>query len=136
MNLESNQQTPAYADAYTQKVVFGVPYDTPNNPKLGTLDEAKAEFMREAEAIVLEMKNKDIEDAYKNGEVREIVALIAYMKSLSQARRTGGTTAMVQSDSNTQADSSANLSPESPAESSPENPTSTQSAPDSQANPN
>ena len=67
--------------------------------------------MREAEAIVLEMKNKDIEDAYKNGEVREIVALIAYMKSLSQARRTGGTTAMVQSDSNTQADSSANLSP-------------------------
>lgn len=126
----------AYADAYTQKVVFGVPYDTPNNPKLGTLDEAKAEFMREAEAIVLEMKNKDIEDAYKNGEVREIVALIAYMKSLSQARRTGGTTAMAQSDSNTQANSSANLSPESPAESSPENPTSTQSAPDSQANPN
>ena len=88
----------AYADAYTQKVIFGVPYDKPNNPKLGTLKEAEAEFMREAEAIVLEMKNKDIEDAYKNGEVREIVALIAYMKSLSQARRTGGTT-MAQSDS-------------------------------------
>lgn len=78
----------AYADAYTQKVVFGVPYDTPNNPKLGSLDEAKAEFMREAEAIVVEMKNKDIEDAYRNGEVREIVALIAYMNSLSQKRRT------------------------------------------------
>ena len=123
----------AYADAYTQKVVFGVPYDKPNNPKLGTLKEAEAEFVREAEAIVLEMKNKDIEDAYKNGEVREIVALIAYMKSLSQARRTGGTT-MAQSDS-TQSDSAQNAPVEqSSAESSNAQSaeSSTQTAPDSQ----
>lgn len=122
----------AYADAYTQKVVFGVPYDMPNNPKLGTLKEAEAEFMREAEAIVLEMKNKDIEDAYKNGEVREIVALIAYMKSLSQARRTGGTT-MAQSDS-AQSDS-AQSAPvaESTAESNAQSAeSSAQTAPDSQ----
>lgn len=122
----------AYADAYTQKVVFGVPYDMPNNPKLGTLKEAEAEFMREAEAIVLEMKNKDIEDAYKNGDVREIVALIAYMKSLSQARRTGGTT-MAQSDS-AQSDS-AQSAPvaESNAESNAQSAeSSAQTAPDSQ----
>lgn len=122
----------AYADAYTQKVVFGVPYDMPNNPKLGTLKEAEAEFMREAEAIVVEMKNKDIEDAYKNGDVREIVALIAYMKSLSQARRTGGTT-MAQSDS-TQSDS-AQSAPvaESTAESNAQSAeSSAQTAPDSQ----
>ena len=123
----------AYADAYTQKVVFGVPYDMPNNPKLGTLKEAEAEFMREAEAIVVEMKNKDIEDAYKNGEVREIVALIAYMKSLSQARRTGGTT-MAQSDS-AQSDSAQSAPVEqSSAESSnvKSAESSAQTAPDSQ----
>ncbi|RDU65624.1 cytochrome-c oxidase, cbb3-type subunit II [Helicobacter sp. MIT 14-3879] len=77
----------AYADAYTNKVIFGVPYDAENNPKLGTLDEAKQEFMREAEIIVKDMKNKEIEDAFKNGEVKEIVALIAYLNSLSQKRR-------------------------------------------------
>ncbi|MDE6885976.1 MAG: cytochrome-c oxidase, cbb3-type subunit II [Helicobacteraceae bacterium] len=79
----------AYAEAYTNKVVFGVPYDAEgeNSIKLGTLEEAKAEFMKEAEIIVLEMKNKDIEEAFKNGEVKEIVALIAYMNSLGQKRR-------------------------------------------------
>lgn len=79
----------AYSEAYTNKTLFGVPYDADDNAvKLGTLEEAKAEFMREAGIIVDEMKNQSIKEAYDRGEVKEIVALIAYMNSLSQARRT------------------------------------------------
>lgn len=79
----------AYSEAYTNKTLFGVPYDVDDNAvKLGTLEEAKAEFMREAGVIVDEMKNQSIKEAYDRGEVKEIVALIAYMNSLSQARRT------------------------------------------------
>lgn len=76
----------AYADAYTNKVIFGVPYDTENGVKLGSIDEAKKAFMDEAGIVVKEMKNKEVEEAYKNGEVREIVALIAYLNSLGQKR--------------------------------------------------
>lgn len=79
----------AYSEAYTNKTLFGVPYDADDNAvKLGTIEEAKAEFMREAGVIVDEMKNQSIKEAYDRGEVKEIVALIAYMNSLSQARRT------------------------------------------------
>lgn len=85
----------AYADAYTNKVVFGVPYDVNLDNedsnvivKLGTLEEAKNNFMNDAKNIVDEMRNKDIQEAYEKGEVKEIVALIAYMKSLGQIRRT------------------------------------------------
>lgn len=78
----------AYAEAYTNKVVFGVPYDSGEGSiKLGTIDEAKAEFMREAEIIATEMKNEEVLAAFKNGEVKEIVALIAYMNSLGAKRR-------------------------------------------------
>ena len=79
----------AYAEAYTIKTLFGVPYDADENSvKLGTIEEAKAEFMKEAAVIVEEMKNKDIKESFDKGEVKEIVALIAYMNSLSQKRRT------------------------------------------------
>lgn len=78
----------AYAEAYTNKTLFGTPYDEGENAiKLGSLDDARAEFMREAEIIVGEMKNQDIADAFARGEVKEIVALIAYMNSLGQKRR-------------------------------------------------
>lgn len=76
----------AYAEALTQKQVFSVPYDAPNGVKLGNLDEAKALFMQEAERIVADMKNEDIKEAFKRGEVREIVALIAYLNGLGQGR--------------------------------------------------
>lgn len=79
----------AYAEAYTVKTIFGVPYDSGDNSvKLGSLEEAKAEFMKEAAIIVEEMKNQEVKEAFDKGEVREIVALIAYMNSLSQKRRT------------------------------------------------
>lgn len=88
-NKETDFET-AYADAYTNKVIFGVPYDSTdaNSVKLGSLDEARNAFMIEAGVIVDEMRNNSIRDAYSKGEVKEIVALIAYMKSLGQARRT------------------------------------------------
>ncbi len=77
----------AYAEAYTQKVVFGMPYDTPNGVALGSYEEAKALIYDEAKAIVADMKNQDVKDALARGEIKEIVALIAYLNSLSNERR-------------------------------------------------
>ncbi|MDO7252426.1 cytochrome-c oxidase, cbb3-type subunit II [Helicobacter cappadocius] len=76
----------AYAEAYTQKVVFGVPYDTENGVPLGNITQAKEEFMKEAGDIVSHMKNQQVKEAYEKGEVKEIVALIAYLNSLGQSR--------------------------------------------------
>lgn len=79
----------AYADAYTNKVIFGVPYDlNENSVKLGSIEEARDMYMNDAGIIVEEMRNNDVKEAYLRGEVKEIVALIAYMKSLGQSRRT------------------------------------------------
>lgn len=88
----------AFAEAYTQKVVFGVPYDTQGGVQIGaesyekgdisTLDKAREIFMQEAKVIVDEMISQDVKDAFERGEVKQIVALIAYMNSLGQSRRT------------------------------------------------
>lgn len=87
----------AFAEAYTQKVVFGVPYDVEGGVQIGSegfdktpesMAKAKAIFMQEAQVIVDDMISQDVKDAFARGEVKEIVALIAYMNSLSQSRRT------------------------------------------------
>ncbi len=72
----------AYAEAKTVQKVFDVPYDKPGMPKLGTYDEAKKAAYKDAGKIVANMKNQEIKDAYKNGNIREIVALIAYLNGL------------------------------------------------------
>jgi len=72
----------AYAEAVTVKNVFNTPYDQPNMPALGTWEEAKAGAMKEAEAVVNSMKNQDVKDAFAKGEIKEIVALIAYLNGL------------------------------------------------------
>lgn len=72
----------AYAEALTVKKIFNVPYDKEGMPKLGTLEEAKAGAMEEAAAIVAGMKSEEIKKAFENGEIKEIVALIAYLNSL------------------------------------------------------
>lgn len=77
----ANIQT-AYAEALTVKKVFNVPYDVENGTKLGTWEEAQAEVMAEAKTIVDQMKNQDVKDAFARGEIKEIVALIAYLNSL------------------------------------------------------
>lgn len=77
----------AYAEAYTQKVVFGVPYDTKGGVELGSVEQAKANYLKEAGVIVADMNDAKIAEAYKKGEVPKIVALIAYLNSLGQSRR-------------------------------------------------
>ncbi len=72
----------AYAEAYTVKTVFDVPYDAEGMPKLGTLEEAQAAALEEAKVIAAGMKNQDVKDKVAAGEIPEIVALIAYLNSL------------------------------------------------------
>ena len=72
----------AYAEALTVKKVFGVPYDTQDMPTLGTFEQASASVKEEAGAIVEQMKDEEVKKAYENGEIRQIVALIAYLNSL------------------------------------------------------
>ena len=59
-----------------------MPYDTEGNPKLGTWEEAQEQVKAEAQAIVDQMKDQDVKDAFARGEIRQIVALIAYLNSL------------------------------------------------------
>lgn len=78
----------AYAEAYTQKIVFGVPYDVEGGVELGNLEEAKKKFLEEAKLIAEDMKEfPEVQKAIQNGEVKKIVALIAYLNSLGQSRR-------------------------------------------------
>lgn len=72
----------AYAEAYTVKEVFNVPYDQPGMPKLGTWEEAEKAVYAEAKVIVDGMRNQDVKDAFERGEIKEIVAIIAYMNGL------------------------------------------------------
>ncbi|MDD2699296.1 MAG: cytochrome-c oxidase, cbb3-type subunit II [Arcobacteraceae bacterium] len=72
----------AYAEAVTVRDVFGVPYDKEGMPILGTLEEAKAAALKEAELIAADMKDQDVKDAVAAGKIPEIVAIIAYMNSL------------------------------------------------------
>lgn len=72
----------AYAEALTVKKVFNVPYDVEEQTPLGTLEEAQEGAKAEAQAIVDAMKDPEIKAAFENGEIKEIVALIAYLNSL------------------------------------------------------
>lgn len=72
----------AYASALTSKKVFNMPYDQEGQTKLGTYEEAQAEVKAEAAAIVEQMKNPEVKAAFERGEIKEIVALIAYLNSL------------------------------------------------------
>ncbi len=72
----------AYAEALTVKKVFNTPYDQEGMPPLGTLEEAKAHALAEAREIVKDMKTQKVKDMVANGQIPEIVAIIAYMNSL------------------------------------------------------
>lgn len=78
----------AYAEAYTVKTVFNTPYDVDLNGdgkvdvELGEYETAIAKAKSEASAIAADMKNQAVKDAVANGQVPEIVALIAYLNSL------------------------------------------------------
>ncbi len=72
----------AYAEAYTVKTVFKVPYDQPTGVPLGSREDAQKNMMEQAKGIVADMKDKDVKEAFDKGEVKEIVALIAYLNKL------------------------------------------------------
>ena len=81
----------AYAEALTQKTVFNVPYDVEGlktSVKLGSIDEAREQFMKEASEVVADMRNGLTSQAFDEGKgkITEIVALIAYMNSLGSSR--------------------------------------------------
>jgi cytochrome c oxidase cbb3-type subunit 2 len=72
----------AYANANTQKQVFGVPYDKDGMPKLGSWSDAQKTALDEAKLIVADMKNQNAKDNVASGNIPEIAALIAYLNSL------------------------------------------------------
>jgi len=72
----------AYAEALTVKKVFNVPYDQKDMPKLGSFDEAHKGALAEAKGIVDNMKDPAVKAAYAKGDIKEIVAIIAYLNSL------------------------------------------------------
>jgi cytochrome c oxidase cbb3-type subunit 2 len=78
----------AYAEAYTVKTVFNTPYDQDLDGdgkvdvELGEYSSAIAKAKADAAAIAADMKNQAVKDAVANGQVPEIVALIAYLNSL------------------------------------------------------
>ncbi len=78
----------AYGEAYTVKAVFNTPYDVDIDGdgkvdvELGDYETAIAKAKEEAKAIAADMKNQAVKDAVANGQVPEIVALIAYLNSL------------------------------------------------------
>ncbi len=67
---------------FTVKAVFNVPYDQPNGVPLGSREDAQKNMMEQAKGIVADMKDKDVKEAFEKGEIKEIVALIAYMNKL------------------------------------------------------
>lgn len=73
----------AYDEAVTVMKVFGVPYNKADNPTVpATFTEAKAVMIAEAKEIVKDMKDPGVKAALENGEIKEIVAIIAYLNSL------------------------------------------------------
>lgn len=51
------------------------------------METSRAEILAEAQLIVEDMKDPEIKAALQRGEIRQIVALIAYLNSLGQKRR-------------------------------------------------
>ena len=78
----------AYAEAYTVKTVFKTPYDQDLNGdgkvdvELGDYATAIAKAKEEAKVIAAGMKNEAIKADVANGQIPEVVALIAYLNSL------------------------------------------------------
>ncbi len=73
----------AYAEAVTVKAVFNTPYDMPGMPTTGaSVEEARQIMLQDAKTIVDGMKSPEVKAALDNGEVKEIVALIAYLNRL------------------------------------------------------
>ncbi len=73
----------AYAEAVTVRDIFNTPYDQDGMPQLGTLDDSRAKALADAKLITAGMKNQAVKDLVDNGQIPEIVALIAYLNGLN-----------------------------------------------------
>lgn len=72
-----------HAEMVTVRDIFGVPYDQGDNPKSGkTLEQTQQLLIEEAGPIVEMMKDQSVKDAYAQGDVKDVVALIAYLNKL------------------------------------------------------
>ncbi len=74
----------AYAEAVTVKNAFHTPYGPEFKRTRAAWDAHRPKVIADAKAIASDMKNKDVKEAVANGQVPEIVALIAYLNSLKQ----------------------------------------------------
>ena len=72
----------AYAEAVTVKNAFHTPYGPEFKRTRAAWDAHRPKVLADAAAIAADMKNKDVKEAVANGQVPEIVALIAYLNSL------------------------------------------------------
>ena len=81
----------AFAEQLTVAQFFSVPYNKPVPMKDGStvtvkmgksVADAHSLALAEAKLIVADMKDQDVKDAVANGQIPEIVAIIAYMNSL------------------------------------------------------
>ncbi len=71
----------AYVDANTQKQLFKVPYDKEHMPSLGSWQQTKTKTFEYATMIVADMKDKKVKNMLADGQIPQIVALIAYLSS-------------------------------------------------------
>ncbi|RUM75348.1 MAG: cytochrome-c oxidase, cbb3-type subunit II [Sulfurovum sp.] len=72
----------AYAEAVTVKTVFNTPYGDDIKPGKEAWEAYRPKVLEEAKKITANMKNKDVKEMVANGQVPEIVALIAYLNRL------------------------------------------------------
>ena len=72
-----------YAELLTLKNVFKVPYDKPGMPKLGTLEDMKKQMIEDAKLIAKDLRSStNVVKALEKGEIKEIIAMIAYLNRL------------------------------------------------------
>lgn len=72
----------AYAEAVTVKNAFHTPYGPEFKRTRAAWEAHRPKVLADAKAIADDMKNKDVKEAVANGQVPEIVAIIAYLNSL------------------------------------------------------
>jgi cytochrome c oxidase cbb3-type subunit 2 len=72
----------AYAEAATVKAVFSTPYGDEIQGTRAAWEAYKPTLLAEAKQIADDMKSPEVKQAIANGEIPEIVALIAYLNSL------------------------------------------------------
>jgi len=72
----------AYAEAVTVKNAFNVPYGPEIKGTRAAWEAHKSKVLEDAKKIAADMKDEDVKKMIENGQVPEIVAIIAYLNSL------------------------------------------------------